>query len=90
MMGTTKQGWLRHTAVTAVMGASLLWAGAAGAQPVKVTCPPGQDTEVETKTCPSNGPEPVIVQRACCTKTTEKGTKTRCKSYPHCPRPSPS
>jgi hypothetical protein len=87
MMGTTKQGWLRHTAVAAVMGASLLWAGAAGAQESpKETCPPGQATEVESKTCPDGQ----VVERACCTKTTEKGTKTRCKSFPHCPRPSPS
>ena len=83
--GTTKQGWLRHTAVAAVLGASLLWVGVAGAQN-KATCPATQATQVESKTCP-NG---VVVQRACCTKTSEKGTKTRCKSFPHCPSKSRS
>ena len=86
MRTTTKQGWLRHTAVAAVMGASLLWAGAAAAESNKDMCPPTQATQVESKTCPNGA----VVQRACCTKTGEKGTKTRCKSYPHCPRKSPS
>jgi hypothetical protein len=87
MTATTKQGWLRHTAVAAVMGASLLWAGAAGAQSVKERCHGTRQTaEVESKTCPNGA----VVKRACCTKTTEKGTKTHCKSFPHCPRMSPS
>jgi hypothetical protein len=89
MTATTKQGWLRHTAVAAVMGASLLWAGAAGAQSPKATCPPRQETNVESKTCPNGA----VVERACCTKTNppfEKGPKTHCKSFPHCPRKSPS
>lgn len=80
MMATTKQGWLRHTAVAAVMGASLLWTGAAGAQSTKETCPPTQATIVESKICPDGA----LTRRACCTKTTEKGTKTRCKSFPRC------
>jgi hypothetical protein len=57
----------------------------------KITCADGQGTMVESKTCPPTNRRPaVVVQRACCTKTSEKGSKTRCKSFPHCPRNSPS
>jgi len=57
----------------------------------KITCADDQATRVEDKVCPPTNRRPaVVVQRACCTKTSEKGTKTRCKSFPHCPRNSPS
>ena len=57
----------------------------------KTMCPPTQTTMIESKTCPPTSGRPaVIVQRACCTKSSEKGVKTRCKSFPHCPRNSPS
>jgi hypothetical protein len=59
--------------------------------PRKETCPPGQMTRLESKTCPERPTRPALVlKRACCTKTSEKGTKTRCKSFPHCPSHSPS
>jgi hypothetical protein len=89
MTSMTMQRWLRRTAAATVMGASLLWAGSAGAQSVKETCPSRQETAVESKTCPNGA----VVKRACCTKTNppfERGPKTRCKSFPHCPRKSPS
>jgi hypothetical protein len=88
MTRTTKQGWLRHTAVAGVMGACLLWAGPAGAQSVKETCPGMQATQVESKTCPNGA----VVKRACCTKPNPRGMgpRTHCKSFPHCPRKSPS
>jgi hypothetical protein len=84
MMGTTKQGWLRHTAVAAVMGASLLWAGAAGGQTLKETCPTGQTlTGTDSKTCPDGK----VLSRACCKKA---DGRVRCKSFAHCPSKSPS
>lgn len=87
MTTSSKQSWLRRTAAAAVMGVSLVCAGGAGAQtPVKETCPGTQATQVESKVCPNGA----VTKRACCTKTTEKGTKTRCKSFPKCPRQSPS
>ena len=78
-----------------MMSAGLLLASAALAdssdESPKTTCADGQATMVESKTCPATNSRPaVVVQRACCTKTSEKGTKTRCKSFPHCPRNSPS
>jgi hypothetical protein len=78
-----------------MMMASVVLASAALADDAdesrKVTCADGQATMVESKTCPPTNRRPaVVVQRACCTKTSEKGTKTRCKSFPHCPRNSPS
>jgi hypothetical protein len=75
---------LRHAAV-AVATAGMLWAGAASAQPHEM-CGPNQVAQIEPKTCPSG----VVVKRACCTRTTAKGTKTRCKSFPHCPHRSRS
>jgi hypothetical protein len=89
MVSGTMQGWLRQAAVASVLGVGLLWAGAAAAQSVKETCPPRQETAVESKTCPNGA----VVKRACCTKTNppfERGPKTHCKSFPHCPRKSPS
>ncbi len=83
------QGRLKQAAAAAAIGASLFSAGVAGAVSVKETCPATQATVVEAKTCPNGA----VVRRACCTKTNppfEKGPKTRCKSFPHCPRQSPS
>jgi len=82
-------------ALACMMLASVVLASAARADDVdesrKITCADGQATMVESKTCPPTNRRPaVVVQRACCTKTSEKGTKTRCKSFPHCPRNSPS
>jgi hypothetical protein len=82
-------------ALACMMLASVVLASAARADDAdesrKITCADGQATMVESKTCPPTNRRPaVVVQRACCTKTSEKGTKTRCKSFPHCPRNSPS
>jgi hypothetical protein len=82
-------------ALACMMLASVVLASAALADDAdesrKITCADGQATMVESKTCPPTNRRPaVVVQRACCTKTSEKGTKTRCKSFPHCPRNSPS
>ena len=49
-------------------------------------CGPNMETRLESKTCPSG----VVRQRACCTRTNHKGTKTRCKSFAHCPHRSRS
>jgi hypothetical protein len=59
----------------------------------KITCPDGQGTMLESKTCPATDRRPaVVVQRACCTKITQKNPegKTRCKSFPSCPSNWPS
>lgn len=84
MSTTTMRGYVRSAVGAAVVAASFALPGAAFAD--KTTCPSGQATQVEPKTCPNGA----VVQRACCTKTTEKGTKTRCKSFPKCPKPTQS
>ena len=82
--------------LASLMSAGLALASAAradnGDESRKITCADDQDvTRIESKTCPPTDRRPaVVVQRACCTKTSEKGSKTRCKSFPHCPRNSPS
>jgi len=90
---------MSRSRVRCLMLASLMAVGLAGASAAraddgesrKITCADGQATMVESKNCPPTNSRPaVVVQRACCTKTSEKGTKTRCKSFPHCPRNSPS
>ena len=84
-MSGTMRGWLRRTTV-ATAAAAMLCSGTAWAQN-KEMCPATQMTQaVESKTCPDGQ----VVKRACCTKTSEKGTKTRCKSFPHCPHRSRS
>jgi hypothetical protein len=88
MTSGTVQGWLRRTAV-ATAAAAMLCAGTAWAQAKETNkdmCRPSQMAQVESKTCPDGQ----VVRRACCTKTSEKGTKTRCKSFPHCPHRSRS
>ena len=88
MNSRTMRGSLRRTAVAAA-AACILYSGAAWAQAKdtnKDECRPSQMAQVESKTCPDGQ----VVRRACCTKTTEKGTKTRCKSFPHCPHRSRS
>ena len=90
---------IRHVALAIVMAAMLGFAAHARAQDDdsgdsrKITCADGQATMLESKTCPPTNSRPaVVVQRACCTKFTEKNPegKTRCKSFPHCPSNSPS
>ena len=72
----------------ALVGASLiLCAGSVAAQTTKDECRPGQETSrLESKACPDG----TVRQRACCTRSTSKGTKTRCKSFAHCPHRSRS
>jgi hypothetical protein len=56
--------------------------------PAVERCPAGKTTELEQKTCPPNAKRPtLIVKRACCTNF--QGRR-QCKSFPHCPRESPS
>jgi len=83
MKRSTMQRWL-----PSVVGASLLLcAGPVAGQTTKDTCRPGQETaRVDQKVCPDG----TVRQRACCTRTTDKGTKTRCKSFAHCPHRSRS
>ena len=96
MQAAGRQTRMRRVALAAVMAVTLGFAAHARAQDdsgdsTKTTCADGQATMVESKTCPATANRPaVVVQRACCTKTSEKGTKTRCKSFPKCPRNSPS
>jgi hypothetical protein len=95
MRRSTIRSRISSVALACMMMASVVLASAALADDAdesrKVTCADGQATMVESKTCPPTNRRPaVVVQRACCTKTSEKGTKTRCKSFPHCPRNSPS
>ena len=95
MKRSTIRSRISSVALACMMLASVVLASAARADDAdesrKVTCADGQATMVESKTCPPTNRRPaVVVQRACCTKTSEKGTKTRCKSFPHCPRNSPS
>lgn len=69
-----------------VLGAVLALAGPADAKPKennKTTCGENQSTRLESKDCPGGQ----VVQRACCTKTSGK---ERCKSFPKCPKPTPS
>jgi hypothetical protein len=102
MHASERQTRIRRVVLAAIMGATLGFATHARAQDDdsgdsrKITCADGQSVMVESKTCPPTGRRgAVVVQRACCTKFTEKnpaseGGKTRCKSFPHCPRNSPS
>jgi hypothetical protein len=90
---------IRHVALAIVMAAVLGYAAQAGAQDdtavnagsAKTTCPDGQATMLESKTCPERPGRPAFVlQRACCTKNARGVLKTRCKAFPHCPSQSPS
>ncbi len=95
MNGSTIRSRVLCLTLACLMSAGLVLASSAradsGGDPSKITCPDEQVTMVESKTCPPTNQRPaVVVQRACCTKTSQKGTKTRCKSFPHCPRNSPS
>jgi hypothetical protein len=97
MDATKRQTRIRRVVLAAIMGAMLGFATHALArddsadESRKITCADGQATMVERKNCPPTGRRlAVVVQRACCTKTDSKGTKTRCNSFPQCPRNSPS
>ena len=100
MHASERQTRIRRVVLAAIMGATLGFAPRARAQPVnagspKTTCPEGQATVVETKTCPAQPGRPEFtLARACCTKFTQKNPapegKTRCKSFPSCPSNSPS
>jgi len=96
MRRSTTRSRISCAMLAGMMSAGLLLLASAtraddGDESRKITCADGQATMVESKTCPPTDRRPaVVVQRACCTKTSEKGTKTRCKSFPHCPRNSPS
>jgi hypothetical protein len=96
MHTSTRRSRVWHAALAAVLSAGLGLATAALAQDMsspKTSCPDGQTAMIESKPCPATNMRPaVMVQRACCTKVTEKNPegKTRCKSFPHCPRQSPS
>jgi hypothetical protein len=88
---------VRRVALAAVMAATLGFAAHALAQDAvnagspKTTCPDGQATMLESKTCPERPGRPAFVlQRACCTKDARGVMKTRCKAFPHCPSNSPS
>jgi hypothetical protein len=86
--------WYGALATVLSVGLGLTTAALAddGGSP-KTSCPDGQSTTIESKSCPATNMRPAVtVQRACCTKLTEKNPagKTRCKSFPHCPRNSPS
>jgi hypothetical protein len=97
MHASRRERRIRHVALAIVLGAVLGFAAHARAQDDdpsesrKITCADGQATMVESKTCPPTGRRgAVVVQRACCTKDARGVLKTRCKSFPHCPRNSPS
>jgi len=98
MHASERQTRIRPVVLAAIMGATLAFAPHARAEPVnagssKATCPEGQATVVETKTCPARPGRPEFtLARACCTKITQKNPegKTRCKSFPSCPSNSPS
>jgi hypothetical protein len=87
---------MRRVVLAAVFGATLGLAAHALAQDDsggsrKTTCPDGQGTTLESKTCPERPGRPAFVlQRACCTKDARGVLKTRCKAFPHCPSNSPS
>jgi len=101
MQPSTKRSRVWCSALAAVMSAGLALTPVALADDEvspKESCPDGQIAVIQTKECPeTNQRSAVLVKRACCTKFTEKnpqtptgGGKTRCKSFPKCPRNSPS
>jgi len=99
MHASRRERRIRHVALAIVMVAVLGFAAHAGAQDdtavnagsPKTTCPDGQATMLESKTCPERPGRPAFVlQRACCTKNARGVLKTRCKAFPHCPSNSPS
>ena len=99
MHSTRPRTRVRRVALAAVMAATLGFAAHALAQDddavnagsSKTTCPDGQATRLESKTCPERPGRPAFVlQRACCTKDARGVLKERCKAFPHCPSNSPS
>ena len=96
MQRSTIRTRVGYAALATILSTGLGLATAALAQDdgsPKTSCPDGQTAMIESKPCPATNMRPaVMVQRACCTKVTEKNPegKTRCKSFPHCPRQSPS
>jgi hypothetical protein len=98
MHTSTTRSRVWRAALATVLSTGLGLATAALAQDdgsPKTSCPDGQTAMIESKPCPATNTRPaVMVQRACCTRFTQKNPapegKTRCKSFPHCPRNSPS
>ncbi len=89
MQPITLQTALRRAATAIALSASLLLAGPAAAQKQtnKDKCNPNQAlASLDEKSCPDGS----VVRRACCIKSSEKGEKTRCKSFPKCPHRSRS
>src|SRR5262249_56549338 len=94
MYTSTRRSRVWCAALATVLSTGLGLATAAlGQDSPKTSCPDGQMATIESKPCPATNMRPAVMgQRACCTKLTEKnpGGETRCKSFPHCPRNSPS
>ena len=94
MQPSMRRSRVRYAALATVIGVGLALATSALAQDSpKTSCPGGQMVTLESKNCPATNMRPAVtVQHARCTKLTEKnpGGKTRCKSFPQCPRNSPS
>jgi hypothetical protein len=65
----------------------LLGMGSSAEATRRQTCGPNEQTRLETRPCPDMRPG-VTRTRACCTRTVHNGVRTRCKSWPRCPRPS--
>jgi len=77
----------RTILVLAGLAVALTASGAgAGAAP---TCGRGQTVaRIETKTCPATPRRPAVkVERACCQN---KNGSVHCRSFPQCPKRSPS
>ena len=72
-----------------VLGATLLAAsmGSTAHATYRERCGLNEQTRLETRPCPDMRPG-VTRTRACCTRTVHNGVRTRCKSWPRCPRPS--
>jgi hypothetical protein len=89
MNPTSLEITMRRAAAVIGLSASLLLAGPAAAQhnspqgsTKKNECNPNHVlASLDSKTCPDG----TVLQRACCIKSSEKGDKTRCKSFAHCP-----
>jgi len=96
MQPSMRRSRVRYAALATVIWAGLALATIALAQDSpRTSCPGGQMVTLESKNCPATIHRPAAtVQRACCTKFTTKNPepegKTRCKSFPPCPRNSPS
>jgi hypothetical protein len=85
----TLQRRLVLIAATAMLLIGIGTARTAVAEDSVERCPSGETlVNLEPKTCPPNNKRPaIVVRRACCQK---KNGTVHCKSFPHCPRTSPS